>query len=144
MSLRVTVVEITAVETHDLRSRVLRGGGGHDGFPEDELPGTFHVGARDGDVIVGVATFVPRDEGVWQLRGMAVEPSRQGTGIGTAILDYAMRRLTDEGARLAWANGRDTALGFYELAGWTVVGDGYELPVDGTGVPHHRVERRVL
>jgi GNAT superfamily N-acetyltransferase len=137
-----SIVEITSVETHDLRSRVLRGGGGHDGFPEDELSGTFHVGARVGDgAIVGVATFVPREEGMWQLRGMAVEPDRHGEGIGTAILDYAMKRLRDRGARLAWANGRDTALGFYERAGWTVVGDGYVLPVaEGESMPHHRVE----
>jgi hypothetical protein len=107
-----SVGEITAAETLDLRGRVLRGGGGHDGFPEDHLPGTFHVGALDGADVVGVATFVPREDGAWQLRGMAVEPDRHGEGIGLAILDYGVARLRAAGARLAWANGRDTALGF--------------------------------
>jgi GNAT superfamily N-acetyltransferase len=133
---------VVTADTYDLRERVLRGGGAHDGFPEDDEPGTFHVGAVDDGVIVGVATFVPREDSVWQLRGMAVEPDRQGEGIGTAILAFGMARLRDAGARLVWANGRDTALGFYERAGWTVVGDGYTLPVhgEGPGMPHHRVE----
>ena len=134
------VREIRATDTHALRSRVLRGGGAHHGFPEDELPGTFHVGALDGDDVVGVATFVPHEDGVWQLRGMAVDPARQGQGIGARILEYAVAKLRAGGARLIWANGRDTALGFYERAGWTVVGGGYELPVAGAGMPHHRVE----
>jgi GNAT superfamily N-acetyltransferase len=133
----VLIVEIAAAETLDLRGRVLRDGRGHDGFPEDAFPGTFHVGAVDGDLIVGVATFVPREEGVWQLRGMAVEPDRHGEGIGQAVLDYAVAKLRAAGAKLAWANGRDTALGFYQRAGWTVVGEGYVM---GAGVPHHRVE----
>lgn len=139
------VVDISSADTLDLRGRVLRGGSDHSGFPDDDLGGTFHLGARDGDDIVGVATFVPREDGVWQLRGMAVEPDRQGQAIGTAILDEAASRLRRAGAHLVWANGRDTALGFYERAGWVVVGEGYVLPVQGDrpGMPHHRVELRL-
>jgi predicted GNAT family N-acyltransferase len=40
------------------------------------------------------------------------------------------------GARRLWANGRDTALGFYERFGFRVVGDGIVL----SGLPHHRIE----
>ena len=140
------VVDISSADTLDLRGRVLRGGSDHGGFPDDDLAGTFHLGARDGDSIVGVATFVPREDGVWQLRGMAVEPARQGLGIGAAILDAAANRLRRAGAHLVWANGRDTALGFYERAGWEVVGEGYVLPVerDRPGMPHHRVELRLM
>jgi len=130
---------IDAASTHDLRNRVLRGGLGHDGFPEDAWPETLHLGAVDDDVIVGVATFVPRDDGWWQLRGMAVEPSRQGEGVGRAILADGDRHLRSVGASGVWANARDTALGFYERAGWVVVGDGYVL-VD---LPHHRVEHEL-
>jgi GNAT superfamily N-acetyltransferase len=140
------IVDISSDETLDLRRRVLRGGGDHAGFPEDDLPGTLHLGARDGDAIVGVATLVPQSDGVWQLRGMAVEPARQGQGIGTAILDEAASRLRTAGARLVWANGRDTALGFYQGAGWVVVGNGYDLPVhdDRPKMPHHRVELHLV
>ena len=139
------IVDISSADTLDLRGRVLRGGTDHGGFPDDDLAGTFHLGARDGDAIVGVATFVPRDDGVWQLRGMAVEPERQGEGIGRAILDEAASRLRRAGAALVWANGRDTAIGFYQRAGWEVVGEGYVLPVqsDRPAMPHHRVELRL-
>ena len=139
------IVDISAADTLDLRGRVLRGGSDHGGFPDDDLSGTFHLGARDGDAIVGVATFVPRENGAWQLRGMAVEPDRQGQRIGMAILDEAASRLRLAGAQLVWANGRDTALAFYQRAGWEVVGEGYVLPVQGDrpGMPHHRVELRL-
>ena len=139
------IVDISAADTLDLRGRVLRGGSDHGGFPDDDLSGTVHLGARDGDAIVGVATFVPRENGAWQLRGMAVEPDRQGQRIGMAILDEAASRLRLAGAQLVWANGRDTALAFYQRAGWEVVGEGYVLPVQGDrpGMPHHRVELRL-
>ena len=129
---------IDAVSTSDLRNRLLRAGRGHEGFPEDDLPDTFHLGAVDG-ATVGVATFVPGENGWWQLRGMAVDPARQGEGIGRAILVEAERRLRAAGAVGMWANARDTALGFYRRAGWVVVGGGYVL-VD---LPHHRVQRNL-
>ena len=133
----VVVVAVDAPATIELRSRVLRDGRAHEGFAEDGDATTIHLAAVDGDRVVGVATFVPRDDGWWQLRGMAVDTERQGRGIGRAILDEAETRLRALGASGVWANGRDTALGFYERAGWRVVGDGYDM----TGRPHHRVER---
>ena len=72
-----TVVEITADDTHELRLEVLR----NDTptaiatFPEDDLPGTFHLGVRDSDNhIVAISTWIPRpfhDEPAVQLRGRA-------------------------------------------------------------------------
>jgi GNAT superfamily N-acetyltransferase len=133
----VAVMVVDVRSTNDLRDRVLRGGRGHDGFPEDRWPGTLHLGAVDGELIVGVTTLVPREDRWWQLRAMAVEPSRQREGIGRAILADADRRLRAAGATGMWANARDSALGFYTRAGWVVLGEGYVL-VD---LPHHRVVR---
>jgi GNAT superfamily N-acetyltransferase len=133
----VAVELVDAAATLLLRGRVLRDGRPHEGFPEDGWPSTFHLAARgEGGVVVGVASFIPRDDG-WQLRGMAVDPSVQGQGIGRALLLRAYEELRARGATAAWANGRDTALGFYRALGWRVVGDGYLM---GTGVPHHRIE----
>ena len=131
------IVELgRAAETLALRGRVLRDGQPHEGFPEDEWPEAFHVVAREGEEVVGVASFIPRDDG-WQLRGMAVAPEVQGQGVGRALLETAYERLRSRGATRAWANGRDTALGFYERLGWRVVGDGFVM---GSGVAHHRIE----
>lgn len=136
MALRVELV--TAAEVLELRGRVLRDGRPHEGFPEDDSPGTFHLAVRDDDgAIVGVATFLPHDDGSWQLRGMAVGVEVQGQGIGRALLETGEERLRELGAGRAWANGRDTALPFYERLGWRVVGDGFAM---ASGLPHHRIE----
>ena len=48
---------------------------------------------------------------------------------------------TRPGARLMWANARDTALGFYAAHGFEAVGDGF-VTTD-TCLPHHRVLRHL-
>ena len=67
---------------------------------------------------------------------MAVEPAQQGHGYGAALLDAAIARLRAAGARVLWANARDSALGFYVRGGMTVAGDGF---VAALGLPHHVV-----
>jgi predicted N-acetyltransferase YhbS len=68
---------------------------------------------------------------------MAVSPEVQGQGIGRALLEAGEARLRELGATSAWANGRDTALPFYERLGWRVVGEGFLM---GSGIAHHRIE----
>ena len=133
----VTVVEVAAEATHDLRARVLRDGT-HDDvvFPGDDDPRTVHLAAVDGDGrVVGVGSFY-EDDGDVKLRGMAVDPSVQRSGAGRAILETAHERY--RGRRL-WASCRDGALGFYERMGWTIVGEGFDTPHG----PHHRGEIRL-
>lgn len=132
-----TVEELDAAETLDLRGRVLRDGRPHEGFPEDADPTTLHLGVRAAGAVVGVASFIRRGELEWQLRGMAVDPAARGHGIGRALLAEGLGRLRAAGARRVWADGRDTALGFYEKVGFRVVGEGF---VAASGLPHHRIE----
>ena len=141
-----SVVELALAETYDLRRRVLRAGTPSDDvtFPEDSRPGTFHLGVRapDGSPIA-TATFClaatpwrPGASAV-QLRGMAVDHGAQQHGLGRTLLLAAIERVRGDGAEVLWANARDTALGFYERLGMSVVGDGY-LTSD-TRLPHHVV-----
>lgn len=139
------VRDVAAGATHDLRRRVLRGGdrAADVHFPEDDRPEAFHLGAVDGrGRVVGVATWaaVPTERRpgwrAWRLRGMAVEPDLQGAGVGSLLLAAAVERLRGLGAEVAWADGRDTALAFYERHGWAVEGEGYRT---ATGIPHHAV-----
>jgi GNAT superfamily N-acetyltransferase len=137
---------VPAETTHDLRRRVLRGGRPDSdvAFPEDRIDGAFHLAAfDDAGTLVGIASWAPTPTPhrpgarAWRLRGMAVEEGAQGRGVGSAILVAAVDRLRELGAEVLWANGRDTALGFYERHGWEVVGDGFltgEVPL-----PHHVV-----
>jgi GNAT superfamily N-acetyltransferase len=141
----VEVRPITAPETHDLRARVLRTGTPSTSvtFPQDDLDGTVHLGAFLEGRLVGIGTFFPSptplrpEQPAVQLRGMAVEPSLQGTGAGRVLLEAAIGRLRAEGVHVLWANARDTALGFYERLGMEVVGDGFVSAE--TALPHHVV-----
>jgi len=114
------------------------------GFEEDRRPGAFHLGVYDDEgSLVGVGTFFeeacPHRPGrrAWRLRGMAVEPGLQGSGVGSLLLQHAVQRFRDAGAEVLWAHGRDSALGFYERRGWVVLGEGYVT--DETMLPHHDV-----
>lgn len=137
--------EVDVVATHGLRRLVLRDAepDADVNYPEDQLPGAFHLAARDGaGEVVGVSTWAPsatvRRPGAvaWRLRGMATAPAVQGRGVGAAMLEAAVTRLRAAGVDVVWADGRDTALGFYQRHGWQVEGDGY---VTGPGLPHHTV-----
>ncbi len=138
------VVDIEAGATHELRRRVLR-----DGRPDavvhfagDLVPGAFHLGLLDdAGTLVGVVSLSPEPtphrpgRRALRLRGMAVEPSRQGEGAGSTLLGAAVERASEQGYDVVWANGRDTVLGFYRRHGWQVVGDGFVT----IGLPHHVV-----
>jgi GNAT superfamily N-acetyltransferase len=139
------VVEVGVEAVRPLRREVLRDGrpDADVTFPTDEAG--FHLAVLDEgdrDAVIGVASFFESPTAkrpgrvAWQLRGMAVATAWQGRGVGLALLDEAVRRLRSMGAEVLWADGRDTALGFYERAGWAVEGDGY---VTGIGLPHHTV-----
>jgi predicted N-acetyltransferase YhbS len=141
----ITVRRGTTAECIGLRGAVLRPGmpisTAH--FPGDDEPATFHVVAEQGGAIVGCATFMMRPypldheaRRAWQLRGMAVDPTLQGSGVGTSILGESMRILraqdppVPDGAIL-WCKARVGAIPFYERNGWITVGGEFHLPPIG-------------
>ncbi len=145
----VDVVELSASETHEVRLRVLRAGtpSADPHYAQDDLDDTWHLGACIDGRLMGVSTWAPE---VWtnepsrpavRLRGMAVDHDAQGTGIGARLLGAGVARARRAGAGLVWASARDSALGFYERAGFETVGDGF---IDGpTGLPHHYIVLRL-
>jgi GNAT superfamily N-acetyltransferase len=143
----VVVAEIETAQTHDLRRRVLRDGRPESvAFAEDDRVGAFHLGVRPapGGPLVAVASFSPEDtphrpgrRGM-RLRGMATDYASQGQGIGTRLLEEAVRRLRADGVEVLWANGRDRALGFYRRFGFEVAGAGF-LAGPAGDIPHHVV-----
>jgi GNAT superfamily N-acetyltransferase len=141
----VTVVELTAEETYPLRLEVLRNDtpSRAAAFAEDELPGTTHLGLRDGAEIVAVSTWIPKpylDEAALQLRGMAIAAHLQGQGLGTILLEAGCTRAATV-VPLVWARARDTAVPFYVRHGFTIEGDGF---IDEqTAKPHHLIIKRL-
>lgn len=143
---RGSIVVLRAVDTHDLRRRVLR-----DGRPDAELhwagdddPTTVHLGMVVDGSIIAVSTWlaigptVGAERATTQLRGMATEPTLAGTGIGRRLLRAGITHAARGGTRSVWANARVSALRFYERNGFTAVGDVFTTTE--TGLPHRRVE----
>ena len=135
------VVEISAADTHTLRREVLRNGD-PDALVEwsgDEDPHTFHLGIRDDSgTVVAISTWLGRPPET-QLRGMATAPAFAGRGLGSKLLAAGVARCRARGDELVWANARVPAVGFYERAGFTVVGTEFETAA--TGLPHQLVRQ---
>ena len=145
-----TRCKLVGVEaTHELRRLVLRGGdlNADVHFAEDATPGGFHVATfADGDLAVAVGSFSPQPvasrgdlDATWQVRGMAAQ--EPGSGHGSAVLTFGIDEVRGRDGRWLWANVRDTAQGFYAAHGFEVISDGFTTAA--TGLPHHRMLRRV-
>jgi GNAT superfamily N-acetyltransferase len=140
-----SVVTLQAEETHQLRRQVLYGHWpeAEVDYPEDGLEGAFHLGVQDGEGrLVAVASWYPLpappepERPAYRLRGMAVHPAVQGSGVGRLLFSAGRDEARRRGAQLLWANSRDSALEFYRRLGMEVEGEGF---LAAGGLPHHVV-----
>ncbi len=91
-----------------------------------------------GQRVVGGVLLVPDypDPGVGKLVQMAVDPQRQGEGIGRRlVIELESRAFGEIGLREVFCHAQDTAIGFYERLGWQT--DPAEF--QEAGIPHHRM-----
>lgn len=137
----IEVREAAVEEILPLRKAVLRPMEPIEPSPYDGYPDVHHFAAFDDGFVVGCATVFPSAyddlDSTWQLRGMAVEPGRQGSGIGRLVLSPAIELVRAAGAPALWANARTTALPFYEAMGFAVIGD--EFIHGPSELPHYRI-----
>lgn len=134
-----------ASEVIDLRHKVLRAGLPRETamFPGDDAPTARHFVAEVDGRIIGCVTLHLNEwngERAWQLRGMAIEPTRQGSGIGAQLLCEAERSAAASEVKQMWCNARVPASGFYTKHGWTTESDEFDIPTAG---PHIRMSKRV-
>jgi predicted N-acetyltransferase YhbS len=141
--------ELAAEETHALRRAV--SADGRTDLPTmhyelDDAGDSWHLGAVDpAGRVVAISSFYretcpvrPDVPGAVLLQFMAVEPSVQHQGLGSAVLTEALRRLRSSGVRLLWASARDNAVPFYERFGFAAVENSAFIPLE-TGRPHHLI-----
>jgi len=126
-------------EELDLRWRVLRE---PLGFAPDAVAFPFeaeslHLVALDGGRVVGCVLFHPEGTESGRLFQMAVEPDRQGTGLGTLLVRTLEEDLVRRGFREVTLHARDTAVGFYARLGYAPVGP----PYVEVGIPHQNMRR---
>lgn len=148
MNEELKVREITAAQTLPLRAEVLRPGRPVESaiFAGDEDKQNRHFGVFADERLVGVASLfrsplpeAARNEadfkgGVeWQLRGMAVEPSLQKTGLGKAVLCSCVDFVHSQPDSILWCNARSSAVGFYLANGFETRGEEFVIPDVG---PH--------
>ena len=137
------VCRVDSLKLHDIRRRVLRSNYPEVsvGDPRDSESTSLHFAGYLGDRLVVSASFFPSTSPVnpelttYQLRYMATDFDAQGKGYGAKVLEFAESHLREHGAQQVWANGRDTALGFYRATGWEVV-EGSEHLSSETKLPH--------
>ena len=130
---------IGAEEVRPLRHTVLRPG---QAFEETRYPGDdagLHLGAFDGDRLVGIASLYQEDRaggpaGGWRLRGMATDAGVRGAGFGAALLADCVEAVAAAGGTELWCNARLAAMGFYRRAGFEVVSEEFDVPGIGAHV----------
>ncbi len=149
----VIIHPVSVQATLPLRHSVLRPHASLDEclFPEDKSPDAS-VDARHWaavlpaapETVIGclsayrqtcpVALPVGKTRTHWRLRGMAVLPPFQGKGIGKRLLEKALADVSNSSPdTLVWCNARESALGFYRQAGFSIHGARFEIPAIG---PH--------
>jgi GNAT superfamily N-acetyltransferase len=108
---------------------------------EDASFGSLHAVALVGDKVVGYGRLQKR-VGEAQVRHLCVDPSAQGGGIGTAVLQALIDRARRDGVKLVYLNARFTAMGVYRRVGFTETGPIFHT--EHTHLPHKRMELVLL
>jgi GNAT superfamily N-acetyltransferase len=109
-------------------------------FDKDEDQHTAHFGAFVEANVIGCASlvrnshtrFTPEFTQIVQLRGMAVLPEYQSSGIGRLLLRAAETKAKEDGIEVMWFNARIKAVPFYEKNGYIKEGEAYEIEGVGT------------
>ena len=125
-----------------IRNEVLRGGRltlDECRFPGDKEEGSFHLGYFDRDKLVCIASFHPKQYGVfkgkaYQLRGMATLDDYRGKGFGNQLINFAIVYLRGQKANYIWCNARKKAVRFYQNVGFEIISDEFEVRDIG---PHY-------
>jgi ribosomal protein S18 acetylase RimI-like enzyme len=123
----------------DLRWRVLRKPLGHGreavAFPFEAE--SLHLVALDGQRVVGCVLFHPEGPGTGRLFQMAVEPDRQGSGLGTRLVRALEAEVARRGFHEVTLHARDSAVGFYARLGYQAFGE----PYVEVGIPHQSMRK---
>ena len=125
-----------------LRDRVLRAPLGLV-FTEHQLEAEGcdrHLALRLDDALAGtllIGSGRHRGTAIARFRQMAIDPARQGSGLGARLLDAGERLASREGARIGLLHARVTAEGFYARQGWIAAGDIF----DEVTLPHVRMTK---
>lgn len=106
-------------ETIDLRHRVMWPDSPRDSVMLPDDAQAMHIGAFDGNRLIGVGSFFREDRAV-RLRKLAVDFDLQGKGVASLLLDFAFNQLRSQGIETIWCDARVSAAAFYRQNGFQV------------------------
>ncbi|MFZ3230926.1 MAG: GNAT family N-acetyltransferase [Pseudobdellovibrio sp.] len=134
---------ITPSEAIDLRSRILRPGQPIENciYDGDNLNSSFHLGVRlNENQIICNGTFIQQPHKFfkssvipYRLRGMATDSQFQKQGLGSLIINTALKIIKDKQGDLLWFNARTSAEIFYSKLGFCSTEEIFDIPLAG---PH--------
>lgn len=95
------------------------------------------IGAFENNELIGCCILTPIDEGLIQLRQMAVSIEHQKKLIGSQILSFAELTAKKAGYHIMMMHARDAVMEFYRKNGYEIKGHQFFE----VGIPHHRLEK---
>ncbi|MDX2002345.1 MAG: GNAT family N-acetyltransferase [Chitinophagales bacterium] len=123
----------------ELRYRVLRKPLGLE-FTEAQLAAEVndhHLVYLENGEVLGCLILTPLDGQRIKMRQVAVDGSRQGTGIGRRMVQYSERFAHDMGYTIIECHARETAVPFYLGLAWHIVSERFEE----VGIPHFKMQK---
>lgn len=114
-------------------------------YAGDDFSSTYHFGLFLDEKLCGVSTFASEAlaefpaKNPYRLRGMAVDSSLQGQGLGLKLLGFGVAFLAEKNCDLIWFNARETAFSFYGKLGFITHGPMFDIK--GAG-PHKVMYKR--
>ena len=124
-----------------LRRKVLREPLGLTPAPEErtEEAGLRHLGAFDGERLVGCLMLHDLGEGRVRMRQVAVDFDRQRHGIGKALVRYSEAVASRAGFTEMMLHAREPVVAFYESLGYEPFGE----PFVEVTIPHRKMRKRL-
>jgi N-acetylglutamate synthase-like GNAT family acetyltransferase len=106
--------------------------------PENEKD-DFFIAAFEEDEMIGCCLLTPRENGLIQLRQMAVRPDHQGKRTGAAIIDFAEEVAKQNGFTTLIMHARNPVIDFYKKCGYQISGDEFFE----VGMGHHKMQKNL-
>lgn len=140
ISLRPAILEFGSkqqIQSIGLRYEVLRKPLGLIYDPEDlkAEANEVHMGMMRGEFVVAVLLLKKIADRKMKMRQVAVSSAEQGSGIGSALVDYCEKWCLENGITEIELHAREAAVSFYLKAGYHIVGDRFEE----VGIPHFKM-----
>ncbi len=125
--------EIQAIETYDLRLKVLKTSEKYIyKYQGDFDTKTKHFGAFLDENCIGIVSVMKNSLAAYsqkqiQLRGMAVAPKMQGKNVGKQLIQFIEKQYKQKNVSLIWCNAREYAVPFYKKLGFESIGDKFYI-----------------